>query len=161
MPSGRLKGPEKSRSTVREACAGFLMSGTTGVTCCGCAEEEWLVRPSIVGDGRNGRDLVGRRRLPRVGVFVEVYLRRKHDAGNTGHINAVCAGGGQTAAKVYADPGPRLDAGFGVGDAWFDCKRRHPNGSMGITRGFVPVKASYDETALRGCPVVRLRTSTE
>eukprot|EP00965_Chrysotila_dentata_P230125 6197588-Pleurochrysis_carterae.AAC.3 len=40
MPSGRYLGPEKSRSTVREVCAGLSTSGTTGGIRCGCADDE-------------------------------------------------------------------------------------------------------------------------
>eukprot|EP00965_Chrysotila_dentata_P106724 3525446-Pleurochrysis_carterae.AAC.1 len=40
-------------------------------------------------------------------------------------------------------------------------KARQPKGRIGMIRGLVPVRASYDERLLRGGPVVRLSTSTE
>eukprot|EP00965_Chrysotila_dentata_P124355 4110913-Pleurochrysis_carterae.AAC.1 len=43
----------------------------------------------------------------------------------------------------------------------FTAKARQPKGRIGMMRGLVPVRASYEEISLRGGPVVRLSTSTE
>eukprot|EP00965_Chrysotila_dentata_P213956 6187945-Pleurochrysis_carterae.AAC.2 len=100
IPSGRWKGPENSKSTVRDTCAGSAASGAN----------DGIARRS--GNGSDGGRRVG---PPRVGVLIEVDVRGEHYTWDGRNVDVVCTRSGQAAAQIDAYPCARLHTGLRVG----------------------------------------------
>eukprot|EP00965_Chrysotila_dentata_P089169 2944478-Pleurochrysis_carterae.AAC.1 len=111
VPSGRWKGPEKSRRTVLEAKAGLTDADRSA------GETQGLIL-SGVGDGRSdGQARRGRCLFPGKQVFVEVDFGREHYPRYTWYVHVVSSGRCEAASEIYADPCSGFNARFRVGFA--------------------------------------------
>eukprot|EP00965_Chrysotila_dentata_P172232 5683655-Pleurochrysis_carterae.AAC.4 len=122
MPSGRWYGPEKSRSTVRDASAGFGESGTqVGIASCSREME------SRVGAGGSpgGWSTPGSWAAVAIGVLV------MDGVGFHGNEFSSNAGRRKAASEVYSDPSAWFDACLRVGLAWLNGEGSTSEGKYG------------------------------
>eukprot|EP00965_Chrysotila_dentata_P226698 6195576-Pleurochrysis_carterae.AAC.3 len=99
IPSGRRKGPENSRSTVREVYAGLAASEPPSVSAERLVEVgKWLVASRVAGCRCNCGAGSASRLPPGVCVLVEVHVRSEHHhSRHAGYKDVVCSRCGEAA----------------------------------------------------------------